>query len=259
MLEFGQIAAGPFAGSLLVDLGSDVVKVENPKGGDGMRGWPPLPSKDGGPVASENFASLNRNKRSITADLKNDDDVARLKELIKFTNVIVENFRAGVMGRLGLGYQALEPINPSLVYCSISGYGQSGPHADKGGVRCHGAGHQRFDERHRRSGPSAGQIWRAGRRFHAGLYAAYTITAAVMQARRTGRGAYIDCSMLGALLGVVALQTSEYFGTGKSGGLLGSAHPRSAPYQAYHAKDERRQRCALAPGRRSGRPTRAGG
>ncbi len=82
--------------------------------------------------------------------------------------------------------------------------------------------------------------------FCAGLYAAYTITAAVMQARRTGRGAYIDCSMLGALLGVVALQTSEYFGTGKSGGLLGSVHPRSAPYQAYNAKDERRQRCALA-------------
>ncbi len=165
MLEFGQIAAGPFAGSLLVDLGSDVVKVENPKGGDGMRGWPPLPSKDGGPVASENFASLNRNKRSITADLKNDSDVARLKEPIKFTNVIVENFRAGVMGRLGLGYQALEPINPSLVYCSISGYGQSGPHADKGGVRCHGARHQRFDERHRRSRPSACQMRRAGRRF----------------------------------------------------------------------------------------------
>ena len=103
VLEFGQIAAGPFTGSLLADLGADVVKVENPAGGDGMRSWPPMSSKDGGPSFSENFASLNRNKRSIAVDLKDAPSVARLKKLLAAADVVVENFRAGVLRRLGLG------------------------------------------------------------------------------------------------------------------------------------------------------------
>jgi len=129
VLEFGQIAAGPFAGSLLADLGADVVKVENPAGGDGMRGWPPLSSTDGGPAFSENFAAVNRNKRSIAVDLKEQASIARLKALCAVTDVVLENFRAGVLGRLGLGYDELKARNRRLVYCSISGYGQSGPYA----------------------------------------------------------------------------------------------------------------------------------
>ena len=129
VLEFGQIAAGPFAGSLLADLGADVVKVERPDGGDGMRSWPPLSENSQGEVFSENFASLNRNKRSLTADLKNKDDVARLIELCKVSDVLVENFRAGVLKRLGLGYEALSQVNPKLIYCSISGFGQTGPYS----------------------------------------------------------------------------------------------------------------------------------
>ena len=132
VLEFGQIAAGPFAGSLLADLGADVVKVENPAGGDGMRGWPPLSSKDGGPAFSENFAAVNRNKRSIAIDLKDDASVARLKTLCAVADVVLENFRAGVLGRLGLGYDELKALNRRVVYCSISGYGQTGPYAGKG-------------------------------------------------------------------------------------------------------------------------------
>src|SRR5690349_10582789 len=107
VLEFGQIAAGPFAGSLLADLGADVVKVENPAGGDGMRAWPPLTAVDGGEVFSENFASVNRNKRSIAVDLKDPESVRRLVELATKADVVVENFRAGVLKRLGLGYEAL--------------------------------------------------------------------------------------------------------------------------------------------------------
>lgn len=100
VLELGQIAAGPFTGSLLADLGADVVKVERPDGGDGMRNWPPLTGK-GKQVFSENFASLNRNKRSITADLKDSDDIARLRRLCSHADVLIENFRAGVLTRLG--------------------------------------------------------------------------------------------------------------------------------------------------------------
>jgi acetyl-CoA C-acetyltransferase len=131
VMEFGQIAAGPFTGSLLADLGADVVKVERPDGGDGMRSWPPL-TGSGGAEYSENFASLNRNKRSITADLKDAAEVERLRKLAAVADVVVENFRPGVLARLGLGYETLSADNPKLVYCSISGYGRTGPMAARG-------------------------------------------------------------------------------------------------------------------------------
>ncbi len=239
VIEFGQIAAGPFAGSLLADLGADVVKVENPDGGDGMRGWPPLSAAtEGGAVFSENFASLNRNKRSITADLKNPIDVDRLKQLIAVADIVVENFRAGVLPRLGLGYDEARLLNPAIVYCSITGYGQSGPYASKGA----------FDVTVQAMSGVMSVTGEDGRPpvkcgvpvgdFCAGLYAAYSILAAVRQAEASGQGSYIDCSMLGSLIGVAALQTSEFFGTGRGGRRLGSAHPRNAPYQAFRAKDD---------------------
>ncbi len=238
VLEFGQIAAGPFAGSLLADLGADVVKVENPAGGDGMRSWPPLSSKDGGPPFSENFASLNRNKRSIAIDLKDAPSVARLKELVASSDVVIENFRAGVLKRLGLGYDDLKARNPRLVYCSISGFGQAGPYAEKGAFDVTVQGMSGLMSV---TGEEGGPPIKCGvpvGDFSAGLYAAYSITALLMRARETGEGGYIDCSMLGSLLGVAALQTSEFFGTREPGRRIGSAHPRNAPYQAYLAIDD---------------------
>ncbi|HEX2257170.1 MAG TPA: CoA transferase [Afifellaceae bacterium] len=238
VLEFGQIAAGPFAGSLLADLGADVVKVERPDGGDGMRGWPPLTSTDGGEPFSENFASVNRNKRSIAVDLKDPAAIARLTRLAAAADVLVENFRPGVLARLGLGYEALKAVNPRLVYCSISGYGQTGPYAAKGAFD---VTVQAMSGLMSVTGEEGGAPVKCGvpvGDFCAGLYAAYAVTAALMRARETGEGAHIDCSMLGALLGVAALQTSEYFGTGKTPGRLGSAHPRNAPYQAFEASDD---------------------
>ena len=238
VLEFGQIAAGPFAGSLLADLGADVVKVERPDGGDGMRDWPPLSSHGGGSGFSENFASLNRNKRSATFDLKNGDDLLRLRSLLAVADVVVENFRAGVLERLGLGYETLKQSNPGLVYCSISGYGQTGPYAQRGAFD---VTVQAISGIMSVTGEDGAPPVKCGvpvGDFCAGLYAAYTITASVMKARETGQGTYIDCSMLGSLIGVAALQTSEYFGSGKAPRAMGSAHPRNAPYQAFKASDE---------------------
>src|SRR5687767_7158860 len=126
VIEFGQIAAGPFAGSLLADLGADVVKVEKPGGGDDMRHWPPISKGDDGAQYSENFASVNRNKRSIAIDLKNPAQVERLRELCMRADAIIENFRPGVLDRLGLGYEDLSAASPRLVYCSINGYGHTG-------------------------------------------------------------------------------------------------------------------------------------
>ncbi len=239
VLEFGQIAAGPFTGSLLADLGADVVKVERPDGGDGMRAWPPLSGADtaeGG--YSENFASLNRNKRSITVDLKDGASVARLKKLTDSCDVILENFRPGVLERLGLGYEEVKKTNRQLVYCSISGYGQTGPYAKKGAFDVTVQGMSGLMSV---TGEAGGAPVKSGvpvGDFCAGLYAAYTILAKLMQARQTGEGGYIDCSMLGCLLGVAALQTSEYFGTGNTPRKMGSAHPRNAPYQAFRASDD---------------------
>ncbi|MEM8687000.1 MAG: CoA transferase, partial [Pseudomonadota bacterium] len=239
VLEFGQIAAGPFTGSLLADLGADVVKVERPDGGDGMRSWPPLSAaEDGAPEFSENFASLNRNKRSIALDLKDAASVARLKTLAGACDVIVENFRPGVLARLGLGFEDLSKGNPKLVYCSISGYGQTGPYAEKGAFDVTVQGMSGLMSV---TGEPGGAPVKCGvpvGDFCAGLYAAYTILAKLMEARETGQGGHIDCSMLGSLIGVAALQTSEYFGTGTAPRPLGSAHPRNAPYQAFMAKDE---------------------
>ena len=239
VLEFGQIAAGPFTGSLLADLGADVVKVERPDGGDGMRAWPPLTGVDtaeGG--YSENFASLNRNKRSITVDLKDSASVERLKKLADNCDVILENFRPGVLQRLGLGYEEMKKTNRQLVYCSISGYGQTGPYAKKGAFDVTVQGMSGLMSV---TGEAGGAPVKSGvpvGDFCAGLYGAYTILAKLMQARQSGEGGYIDCSMLGCLLGVAALQTSEYFGTGNTPRKMGSAHPRNAPYQAFRASDD---------------------
>ncbi len=238
VLEFGQIAAGPFAGSLLADLGADVVKIENPHGGDGMRSWPPLTPNEDGEVFSENFASLNRNKRSISVDLKDSKDVARLVDLVRVSDVVIENFRAGVLSRLGLGYDDLKSHNKRLVYCSISGYGQTGPYASKGAFDVTVQGMSGLMSVTGEEGRPPVKCGVPVGDFCAGLYAAYVITAALMDARNTGKGAFIDCSMLGSLIGVAALQTSEFFATGRVGRKLGSAHPRNAPYQAFKASDD---------------------
>jgi crotonobetainyl-CoA:carnitine CoA-transferase CaiB-like acyl-CoA transferase len=183
VLELGQIAAGPFAGSLLADLGADVVKVERPDGGDGMRSWPPLTEGPDGEVFSENLASVNRNKRSIALDLKNSGDVTRLKRLVVAADVLVENYRPGVLPRLGLGYEDLRSVNPRLVYCSISGYGQTGPYAAKGAFDVTVQGISGLMSV---TGEPAGSPVKCGvpvGDFCAGLYAAYTILAQLMRAR----------------------------------------------------------------------------
>lgn len=232
VIEFCQVAAGPFCGMLLADFGADVIKVENPEGGDSMRAWPPL---SGG--FSENFASVNRNKRSITLDLKSPEELEMARRLVRSADVMIENFRAGVLERLGLGYETLKKDHDSLIYCSISAYGQTGPRAQEGGFDLTV---QAMSGIMSVTGEPGGAPVKCGvplSDFSAGLYSAYAIMAALMDVRRGEPGRHIDVSMLGASLGIAALQTSEYFGTGQDPAKLGSAHPRNAPYQAFKARD----------------------
>jgi crotonobetainyl-CoA:carnitine CoA-transferase CaiB-like acyl-CoA transferase len=232
VIEFCQVAAGPFCGMLLADLGADVIKIENPALGDSLRQWPPI--TDG---FSENFASVNRNKRSVGLDLKDSVQRQAAFDLCAAADVVIENNRPGVMERLGLGYQSLSAKNPSVVYCAISGFGQIGPRATQGA----------FDVTVQAiagvmsvTGEPDGAPVKCGvpiSDFSTGLYGALAVAAALRRAHRTGKGAYIDISLLGATLGVAALQTSEYFGTGKPPKKLGAAHPRNAPYEAFRSRD----------------------
>ncbi len=232
VIEVCNVAAGPYCGMLLADMGADVVKVEHPDGGDTLRSWPPI--NEG---FSENFASLNRNKRSVTLNLKVPADVMLLRRLAKDAQVLIENNRPGVMERLGVGYESLSALNPALVYCSISAYGQSGPRSQEGG----------FDLTIQAMSGIMSVTGEADRPpvkcgvpladFSAGLYAAFGIVSALRHAETTGEGTHLDVPMLGATLGIAALQTSEYFGSGRDPVQLGSAHPRNAPYRVFRCKD----------------------
>ncbi|MFZ2388248.1 MAG: CoA transferase [Polaromonas sp.] len=231
VVEFCSTAAGPFSAMLLADMGADVIKVE-PPGGDGLRQWPPLNQG-----YSENFAALNRNKQSVVLDLKAPADLEVARQLILDADIVIENNRPGVMARLGLGYTNFSELKPQLLYCSISAYGQSGPRTAEGGFDLTiqaAAGVMSV------TGEPDGAPVKCGvplSDFASGLYAAFSIAAALAHVRAGGRGAHIDVPMFGCTLGIAALQTSEYFGNQRSPVKLGSAHPRNAPYQAFKAAD----------------------
>ena len=237
VLEFAQYAAGPLPAMMLADWGADVVKVEAPIG-DGIRSWPPHADDPEGEPYGYAFASLNRNKRSVVLDLKNPMDVSRAKALIGSAHVVLENYRPGVMGRFGLGYEAMSKENPGLVYCSISGYGQSGPYATRGAfdvaIQAVSGMMSVTGEEGRppiKCGVPVGDML-------AGAYAAFGIAVALRQSEQSGKGAYIDCSMLGCMLEAASLQTSDYWGRGVAPGKIASRHPRNAPYQAFQASDK---------------------
>lgn len=237
VLEICNVAAGPFCALLLADLGADVIKLENPGAGDTLRAWPPHTGPENDRL-SENFASLNRNKRSITLDLKNPDDNAKAKDLIANVDVLIENNRPGVMKRLGLDFDSALAINPKLIYCSISAYGQTGPRAYEGGFD---VTIQAMSGIMSVTGEPDGAPVKCGvpvADFTAGLYGAMSICAQLRAVAQTGKGVHIDVPMMGTSLAIAALQTSEYFGVGKDPVKLGSAHPRNAPYQAFKAKDD---------------------
>ncbi|WP_151445377.1 CaiB/BaiF CoA transferase family protein [Lacisediminimonas profundi] len=231
VIEFCAVASGPFCGMLLADMGAEVIKIEPPEG-DTLRQWPPISNG-----YSENFASLNRNKKSVVLNLKDSADLEVARRMIADADVVVENNRPGVMDRLGLGADRFAKDRPQLVYCSISAYGQSGPRSREGG----------FDLTIQAAsgvmsvtGEQDGAPVKCGvpvSDFASGLYAAYSIAAMLTRVRAGGEGGHIDIPMFGCTLGIAALQTSEYFGTGNNPVKLGSAHPRNAPYQAFRASD----------------------
>lgn len=231
IVEFCQVLAGPFCGCLLADMGADVIKVESPEG-DLMRAWPPL--LDG---YSQYFASVNRNKRSVVLDLKDPAALDDARKLALSADAVIENFRPGVMAKFGLDHATLAREKPSLVYCSVSAFGQTGPRAREGGFDMTV---QAMSGVMSVTGDADGRPAKCGipiADFTAGLYAAFSVACALYKTGRAGNGDYLDVSMLGAMLGIANLQTSELFGTGRDPVRLGSAHPMNAPYSAFRCRD----------------------
>ena len=238
VLEIAQYAAGPFAGLLLADLGADVVKIERPGSGDLMRSWPPHLVNDEGAAFSASFSALNRGKRSLSLDLRSPSDLVKMIRLVEVADVFLENFRPGVLAKLGLGYNALNAVNPQLIYCSVTGYGQTGPSANRGAFDVTVQAESGLMSV---TGVQPGEPVKCGvpvADLATALYAGLTILAAVNQARKTNLGAHIDCSMFGCMLGISALQTGAYFATGETPQRLGSRHPNNAPYQGFYGKDK---------------------
>jgi crotonobetainyl-CoA:carnitine CoA-transferase CaiB-like acyl-CoA transferase len=234
--ELCHVASGPFAGMLLADLGADVVKIEGPSG-DQMRAWPPIEHLPDGATFSHNFGSINRNKRSVVCDLKTVEGRDLAASLVSAADVLIENYRPGMLARFGLDFPTVSARRTGLVYCSISGFGQSGPLAQQG---AYDVVVQAISGLMSVTGDPDGPPLKCGvplADFVAGLYAAYMVSALYPISQATGRSFHVDCPMLDCLLGISALQTSEYWGTGREPQRFGSRHPRNAPYQVFPAAD----------------------
>ena len=236
VVDLTQVMAGPFCTMLLGDMGADVIKVEPPGTGDLSRSMGGDRLKlEGGDHAP--FFALNRNKRSMTLDLKRDEDRGVFMSLARTADVLVENFRPGVTRRLGVDYESIAPQNPRLIYASISGFGQSGPYADRPGFDLIAQGMSGIMSV---TGEPGGAPVKCGlpiADLSAGLYAANGILAALFVRERTGNGQYVETSLFESALALSLWETAEYWATGEAPEPMGTAHRLSAPYQVFRTRD----------------------
>ncbi|WP_421424641.1 CaiB/BaiF CoA transferase family protein, partial [Agrobacterium rosae] len=239
VIELARVLAGPWAGQMLADMGADVIKVESPDGGDDTRAWGPpfVESKDGDNLSAAYYHSTNRGKRSITLDLKTDEGRQTVRRLVKTADVVIENFKRGGLEKYGLDYQSLRALNPKLIYCSITGFGQTGPYADFAGYDYIVQGMSGFMSI---TGEPDGQPMKAGvavADIFTGIYSVTGIQAALIHAMRTGQGQHIDMALLDVQSAVLANQNMNYLISGKAPVRLGNAHPNISPYEVVPTAD----------------------
>jgi len=237
VVELARVLAGPFACQVLGDLGADVIKVESPNG-DETRSWgPPVVKNADGTTDAAYFHSANRGKRSIVVDFAKPDGVRIVHQLVERADVVVENFKVGGLARYGLDYESLKPLNPRLIYCSITGFGQDGPYAKRPGYDFIVQGMGGIMEL---TGEPDGEPMKCGVAFadiFTGLYAVIGIQAALAHREQTGKGQRLDLALLDSQVGVLANQAMNYLVSGKSPHRLGNAHPNIVPYQAFPVTD----------------------
>lgn len=232
VLDFTRVLAGPYCTMLLADMGAEVIKIEKPGSGDDTRGFGPFQNNESG-----YFMFLNRGKKSVALDLKQEESQNIIKEMVKEADVVIENFRPGVMKKLGLDYKSLQEINPRIVYASISGFGQYGPYSQRpaydliaqamGGLASI-TGHP--DQPPTRAGSSLGDM-------SAALYAAYGIMVALFHRQQTGEGQYIDIAMTDSIFSLLESNVMRYICEGVIPERIGSRHPISSPFDIFVAQD----------------------
>lgn len=236
VVELARILAGPWAGQVLADLGAEVIKVESPKGDDTRQWGPPFIARDGDTSAAY-FHAANRGKRSVVADFSDAGDRAFVKDLIGTADVVIENFKAGGLEKFGLDYESLKPGNPRLVYCSITGFGQTGPLKARAGYDFLIQGLSGIMDL---TGNPEGEPQKMGVAFadiFTGLYSVVAIQAALAQRAATGKGQFIDMALYDTMTGVLANQALNYLATGIAPRRMGNAHPNIAPYQTLPVAD----------------------
>ncbi len=234
VVELARILAGPWAGQLLADLGAEVVKVERPGGGDDTRSWGPPFAADG---SAAYFHSCNRGKSSVAIDLASPDGQDQVRGLVRGADVLIENFKVGGLARYGLDFAALSAVNPRLVYCSITGFGQTGPYAARAGYDFMIQGMGGIMDL---TGEPDGAPQKTGVAFadlFTGVYAATAILAASRGRDATGKGCHIDMALLDVQVAVLANQAMNYLVSGEVPHRLGNAHPNIAPYQTFAVAD----------------------
>ena len=237
VLELARVLAGPWAGQILADLGADVIKIESPAG-DGTRLWgPPWVEREQGDREAAYYHAANRGKRSVVADFKNADDLRRVRELAAGADVVLENFKTGTLARFGLDFASLEALNPRLVYCSITGFGQTGPRAREAGYDFVIQAMSGFMAL---TGEPAGQPMKMGISISdltCGLYSVIGIQAALAMRQRTGRGQHVDMALLDCSVGLLASQATHYLTTGENPPRMGNEHAQVSAYGVFPVAD----------------------
>ncbi|MBY8915807.1 CoA transferase [Nitratireductor sp. L1-7-SE] len=239
VIELARILAGPWAGQVLADLGADVIKVENPNGGDDTRKWGPpfVEGADGENLSAAYYHSCNRGKRSIALDFSKPEEAKKLKKLIATADVLIENFKLGGLKKYGLDYESLKAINPRLVYCSITGFGQTGPYAPRAGYDFIIQGMSGLMSITGAPGGEPQKVGVAVSDIFTGLYSVIAIQAALRHAEATGQGQHIDMALLDSQVAVLANQNMNYLISGNSPVQMGNAHMNIAPYEVLPVKD----------------------
>ncbi|TDH34295.1 CoA transferase [Pseudohoeflea suaedae] len=239
VIELARILAGPWAGQILADLGADVIKIEKPGEGDDTRRWGPpfVQGADGEDLSAAYYHAANRGKRSVAVDIAREDGAATVRRLIAGADVVIENFKVGGLAKYGLDYESVRKINPRIVYCSITGFGQTGPYAPRAGydfIIQAMAGMMSV------TGPTDGEPQKAGvaiTDIFTGLYSVIAIQAALRHAEKTGEGQWIDMALMDTQAGVMANQNLNYLVSGKAPTRMGNAHPNIAPYEVFPVAD----------------------
>ncbi len=239
VLELARILAGPWAGQILADLGADVIKVERTGAGDDTRGWGPpfVPATDGGHLGAAYFHGTNRGKRSIELDFESEEGRRTVRKLAARSDVLIENFKVGGLAKFGLDYASLAPDNRRLIYCSVTGFGQTGPNAQRPGYDLMAQGMGGMMDL---TGNPDGEPMRAGTPvtdLFTGVYSVVGILAALARREKTGRGGYVDTALIDTTVGVLANQALNFLVSGKVPHRMGNAHPNITPYQVFPVAD----------------------